>query len=148
MCVTGPVRARWRQRKVRRMRSPVRLLVALTVAAMLATFLRYTSLAGGATASLQPSQLRGHAGIVGLAGRVTGVVTGDAHRGGLRSRVHDRSGHGSIAVRYRGAVPDMFKSGRSIFVRGRVIAGVFVAQPDTLMTKSPSKYVGVGAKAT
>ena len=38
-------------------RSPARLVVALSVAAVLAVFLLYTSIAGGGTPSLQPSQL-------------------------------------------------------------------------------------------
>ena len=43
-----------------RKRSPARLVVALAVAAVLAVFLLYTSIAGGTNASLRPSQLAGH----------------------------------------------------------------------------------------
>ena len=46
----------------------VRLVVALSVAALLAVFLLYTSVAGNATPSLSPSQLPGHTGVVTLAG--------------------------------------------------------------------------------
>ena len=59
-------------------RSPARLIVALSVAAVLAVFLLYTSIAGGGTPSLQPSQLKGHAGRVSLVGIVAGQPTGDA----------------------------------------------------------------------
>ena len=55
----------------------MRLVVALSVAAVLAVFLIWTSLAGG-TASLQPSQLGEAEGEVGLAGIVVGFVEGDA----------------------------------------------------------------------
>ena len=64
-------------------RSPARLIVALSVAAVLAVFLLYTSIAGGGTPSLQPSQLAGHAGRVSLVGIVAGQPSGDAHAGGL-----------------------------------------------------------------
>ena len=43
-----------------RKRSRARLVVALSVAAVLAVFLLYTSIAGGGTPSLPPSQLAGH----------------------------------------------------------------------------------------
>ena len=48
--------------------SPARLIVALSVAAVLAVFLLYTSIAGGGTPSLQPSQVAGHSGRVSLVG--------------------------------------------------------------------------------
>jgi hypothetical protein len=44
---------------VQRKGNPARLVIALSVAAVLAVFLIYTSLAGG-TPSLQPSALPGH----------------------------------------------------------------------------------------
>ena len=49
--------------------SPVRLVIALSVAAVLAIFLLYVSVAGG-TPSIQPSQLSGHKGNVALVGKV------------------------------------------------------------------------------
>ena len=57
-------------------RSPARLIVALSVAAVLAVFLLYTSIAGGGTPSLRPSQLAGHAERVSLAGKVVGQLHG------------------------------------------------------------------------
>ena len=51
-----------------RKRSPARLVIALSVAAVLAVFLLYTSIAGGGTPSLSPSTLPGHTGRVSLAG--------------------------------------------------------------------------------
>src|SRR5204862_4089918 len=79
-------------RPVARRGSPARLVVALSVAAVLAVFLLYTSIAGGGTPSLQPSQLRGHHGRVSLVGIVVGKPTGDAHAGGLHFRMRDRHG--------------------------------------------------------
>lgn len=122
-------------------RSPVRLIVALSVAAVLAVFLLYTSIAGGGTPSLQPSQLPGHDGRVSLGGVVVGPVNGDAHTGaGLRFNLRDPKGKATVPVRYRGSVPDLFRVGREIVVDGRLRGGVFAAVPDTLVTRCPSKY--------
>ena len=122
--------------------SPVRLLVALSVAAVLAVFLLYTSIAGGGNPSLRPSQLAGHTGKVQLAGKVVGPVRGDAHASGLRFRLRDVHGDAStaVAVAYTGSVPDLFKAGRDIVVNGRLRNGVFVAEPGSMITKCPSKY--------
>jgi cytochrome c-type biogenesis protein CcmE len=120
-------------------RSPARLVVALSVAAVLAIFLVYTALAGG-TPSLRPSQLAGHDGRVSLVGKVVGPVTGQARGSGMHFRVRDVEGQASIPVVYRGSVPDLFRSGRDVVVDGRVRNGSFVAVPGTLVTKCPSKY--------
>lgn len=122
-----------------RKRSPARLVIALSVAAVLAIFLIYTSLAGG-TPSLRPSQLPGHHGKVSLTGRVVGKPFGDAHSRGLHFMLRDVQGSVTVPVVYQGTVPDLFRSGRDVNVQGRVRNGVFVATPGTLMTKCPSKY--------
>jgi cytochrome c-type biogenesis protein CcmE len=119
----------------------VRLIVALSVAAVLAVFLLYTSIAGGGTPTLRPSELPGHEGRVSLVGKVVGPVTGDAHvASGLRFRLRDRDGMAKVRVNYRGSVPDLFRVGREIVVDGRLRNGVFVAVPNTLVTRCPSKY--------
>ena len=120
--------------------SPARLIIALSVAAVLAIFLLYTSIAGGGTPSLQPSQLAGHGGRVSLVGIVAGKASGDAHAGGLRFLLRDRHAMASVPVVYTGSVPDLFKTGREVVVDGKLHNGVFVAVPDTLVTKCPSKY--------
>jgi cytochrome c-type biogenesis protein CcmE len=115
-------------------------VIALSVAACLAVFLLYSSIAGGGTPSLRPSSLAGHTGTVSLAGRVLKPVTGDAHAGGLNFRLRDVSGTATVPVLYRGSVPDLFRPGRDVVVQGRLQNGVFVAVPGTLVTKCPSKY--------
>jgi cytochrome c-type biogenesis protein CcmE len=125
---------------VARRGSPARLVVALSVAAVLAVFLLYTSIAGGGTPTLRPSQLPGHDGRVSLMGRVVGTPTGDAHAGGKRFRLRDVEGTATVPVIYTGSVPDLFKKGRDIVVEGKLRNGVFVAVPNTLVTKCPSKY--------
>ena len=120
--------------------SPVRLVVALSVAAALAVFLLYVSVAGG-TPSIQPSQLNGRTGEVALVGKVIGTPAGEGHAAqGLRFRLQDVAGGASVPVVYRGSVPDLFKSGREVRVEGRLQSGVFVAKRDSLRTKCPSKY--------
>jgi cytochrome c-type biogenesis protein CcmE len=115
-------------------------VIALSVAAALAVFLLYTSIAGGGTPSLRPSSLAGHTGKVSIAGRVLKPVTGDAHGAGLRFHLRDVKGTATVPVVYKGSVPDLFRAGRDIVVEGRLRKGVFVAIPGTLVTKCPSKY--------
>jgi cytochrome c-type biogenesis protein CcmE len=115
-------------------------VIALSVAALLAVFLLYTSIAGGGTASLQPSQLGGHFGnIVQLGGKVVGPLQrqGQTYRFGLR----DVKGTASVRVVYTGSVSDQFRIGRDVYLRGRLMHGVFVGEKDSLVTKCPSKYV-------
>jgi cytochrome c-type biogenesis protein CcmE len=121
-------------------RSPARLIVALSVAAVLAVFLLYTSIAGGGTPSIQPSQLKGHDGRVSLVGIVVGKPSGDAHESGLRFMLRDRKSAAKVPVVYKGSVPDLFKTGREVVVEGTLRSGRFVAVPNTLVTKCPSKY--------
>jgi cytochrome c-type biogenesis protein CcmE len=121
-------------------RSPARLVLALSVAAVLAVFLLYTSIAGGGTPTLRPSELPGHTGRVSLMGKVVGEPNGDAHAGGLRFRLRDVAGTTAVPVVYTGSVPDLFRRGRDIVVDGTLRNGVFVAVPGTLVTKCPSKY--------
>ena len=121
-------------------RSPVRLIVALSIAGVLAVFLLYTSIAGGGTPALRPSQLTGHTGRVSLMGQVVGKPSGDAHGAGLRFRLRDVKGNATVPVVYKGSVPDLFRTGRDVVVDGHLRNGAFVAVPDTLVTKCPSKY--------
>ena len=122
--------------------SPARLVIALSVASVLAVFLLYTSIAGEASPSVAPSELAGRTGHVQLAGLVVGPVRGDAHAGGLRFRLKDISGRSEtvVAVLYTGSVPDLFKVGRHIVVDGKLRRGTFVAEPGSMITKCPSKY--------
>jgi cytochrome c-type biogenesis protein CcmE len=121
----------------------VRLVLALSVAGVLAVFLLYVSIAGGRTPQLRPSQLAGHAGTVSLVGRVVGPVHGSGYSsGGLRFAVADIGTveGAAVPVVYHGSVPDLFKVGRHVVVDGRYRNGAFVARRDTLVTKCPSKY--------
>ena len=124
-----------------RKRSPARLVIALSVAAVLAVFLLYTSIAGGGTPALQPSELRGRTSEVQLGGKVAGPVAGDSYsRGGKRFWIRDVKGRAKVRVVYHGQVPELFRVCREVVVTGRLSGGVFVANKDQLVTKCPSKY--------
>jgi cytochrome c-type biogenesis protein CcmE len=125
---------------VARRSNPARLAVALGVAAVLAVFLLYTSIAGGGTPSIQPSELKGRAGEFMLAGKVVSKPRGDAHGEGLRFTMRDVQGTATVPVVYTGSVPDLFKRGRDVTVTGSLRNGVFIGKPGTLTTKCPSKY--------
>jgi cytochrome c-type biogenesis protein CcmE len=105
-------------------------------------FLLYTSIAGGGTRQIRPSQLAGQTGEVSLVGVVTSHgIRGDAYRPvGLHFRVRDKNGTKTVRVLYRGSVPDLFKTGGDVVVAGRMQNGIFVARKDSLVTKCPSKY--------
>jgi cytochrome c-type biogenesis protein CcmE len=122
----------------------IRLVVALSVAVLLAAALVYTSFSAS-TEAKTPSQLLGASGgSYELTGR---VVKGSVrHRGEeLRFRVADRDDvTQSIPVVYSGTVPDPFRGGREIVLSGTVEHGVFAGEPDTLVTKCPSKFTAAG----
>ena len=120
--------------------SPARLGIAVGIAGVLAVFLLYTSLFGGGVPSLQPTALAAHRGErVSLTGKVARPVRHDAS-GALRFRLTNLDGKGSVAVAYRGDVSDQFKVGRHVSLDGRLVNGLFVGVPGTLVTKCPSKY--------
>lgn len=123
-------------------RSPARLVIALSVAAALAVFVLYTSIAGAGTPQIQPSQLAAHTGEVTLGGRVVSS-SGDSHTaGGMRFVLKDVKGDPAArtTVVYHGSVPDPYRVGREVVVTGSVKDGLFVAKADSLVTKCPSKY--------
>jgi len=119
----------------------IRLVIALSVAVLLAGALIYTSFSA-ATEAQQPSQLL-HDGKPGKAYQVTGTVAAGSvrHRGdALLFRIRDRKGTASVPVRYTGEVPDPFREGREVIVKGSLTGGQFVAERDSLVTKCPSKF--------
>ena len=119
----------------------IRLVVALGVAVLLAAALVYTSFSAS-TEAKEPSQLLSAAS--GSSYELTGrVVRGSVrHVGeGIRFRVADRDDASkSIPVSYTGTIPDPFRGGREVVLSGTVEDGGFVGEPDTLVTKCPSKF--------
>jgi cytochrome c-type biogenesis protein CcmE len=118
----------------------VRLVVALSVAVVLAAALVYTSF----SASIEdrsPSQLV-DAAEPGKTYQLTGkVVAGYERRGTVTEfRVRDRAGNVSVPVRYEGVLPDPFRPEREVIVDVRKQGEVFVGEKDSLVTKCPSKF--------
>ncbi len=130
----------------RRGGSTPRLVVALSVAGVLAIFLLYTSLAGSTTQSLTPRSVAGHTDRVTIAGAAVGPTAGEPHGAtGLRFTLKEIGGTATVPVVYRGSVPDLFRLGRHVFLEGRPHGGVFVAVPGSLVTRCPTKYAPKGA---
>jgi cytochrome c-type biogenesis protein CcmE len=119
----------------------IRLVVALSVAVLLSVALIYTSFSAS-TEAKEPSQLL--AAAPGTSYEMTGrVVKGSIQRDGndIVFRVVDRDGQSeSLPVTYSGTVPDPFRGGREIVLTGAIQSGTFVGEPETLITKCPSKF--------
>ena len=118
----------------------IRLVVALSCALLLGSALVYTSFSAASEAR-EPSQLGSAQS--GVVYQLTGKVEKGSykHRGTVHTfRVQDRDGTASVPVRYVGQVPDPFREGREVVVDVRRRGDVFVGQPDSLITKCPSKF--------
>jgi cytochrome c-type biogenesis protein CcmE len=119
----------------------IRLVVALSAAVLLASALIYTSFTAS-TEARSPSQLLQNA-VPGKSYELTGkVARGTVERkdNELQFRVRDRGGTASVPVRYSGAVPDPFREGREVILKGKMDNGLFVGEKDSLITKCPSKF--------
>ena len=119
----------------------LRLVLALSVAVLLAGALVYTSFSASTEAST-PSDVLASAE-PGRSYELTGkVVKGSVEREGdrLRFAIRDRDGTDSVPVVYEGVVPDPFREGREVIVSGELPEGTFVAERDSLVTKCPSKF--------
>jgi cytochrome c-type biogenesis protein CcmE len=121
----------------------IRLIVALSAAVLLASALIYTSFSAATEASTPSQLLESNVSpdrSIDLTGK---VAAGSVHKSGdtLRFAVRDRNGRGpAIPVVYTGVVPDPFRVGREVIVTGKLKAGTFVGERDSLVTKCPSKF--------
>ena len=98
----------------------LRLVVALSIAVLLASALVYTSFSASSEAA-KPSEIQ-----EGRSYELTGKVVADSvEREGneLRFRVRDRDGTQSVPVTYAGVVPDPFREGREVIVSGELQRG-------------------------
>jgi cytochrome c-type biogenesis protein CcmE len=116
----------------------IRLVVALTAAVLLTTALVVVSFSAG-TSQLLPSEALAQQpdDRFELGGT---VVDGSLEeRGGtLEFAIKDPNGSAQIPVVYSGAVPDPFREGREVLVKGELEEGQFVGNDMT--TKCPSKF--------
>lgn len=118
----------------------IRLVIALSVAVVLAVALIYTSFSAS-TEAKEPSQVL--TTTPGTKTEMNGkVVPGSIKQvgEGIKFEVEDRNGGGALPVSYNGAIPDPFRGGREIVLEGAVKDGTFVGEPETLITKCPSKF--------
>ena len=132
-----------------------RLVIALAVAALLAVFLVYQVARGSGQLVVTVSQLRADkAGAAKHTVQLTGTAVSCERvdcataQAPFTMVVKDEGSAQTVPVRYTGgSVPDAFQQGRRIIVTGHMVNGQFVANPDSLVTKCPSKYSGGGSGA-
>jgi cytochrome c-type biogenesis protein CcmE len=119
----------------------IRLVTALSVAVLLAVALIYTSFSAS-TQAKEPSQVL--SSTPGTKTEMNGkVVPGSIKQvgEGITFEVMDRKGSTeTMDVSYQGAVPDPFRGGREIVLTGEYQNGTFVGEPESLITKCPSKF--------
>lgn len=132
-----------------------RLITALGMAVVLATFMLYVGIKGG---DVQEPLLQAHE-LVSMRDvassqtvQVDGIAAGPI-RGEQGERfsfyVTGRDGGHETKVDYRGSVPDAFRVGRNVIIKGRLRKAsdgelVFKATPGSLVTKCPSKFESDG----
>ena len=116
----------------------IRLVVALSAAVLLAAALIFVSFSAG-TSQLLPSEALAQKpdDRFELGGT---VVDGSLQERGdqLEFAIKDPNGSAQIPVVYSGAVPDPFREGREVLVKGKLESGRFVGSEMT--TKCPSKF--------
>jgi cytochrome c-type biogenesis protein CcmE len=118
----------------------IRLGVALSVAVLLGVALVYVSF-NASDQTKEPSQILGAAPGTKYEMNAT-VVPRSVHHDGetLKFQVEDRNGGPAMPVSYQGVVPDPFRGGREIVLTGALENGTFVGEPESLITKCPSKF--------
>jgi cytochrome c-type biogenesis protein CcmE len=118
----------------------IRLGVALCVAVFLGVALIYVSFSAS-DQTKEPSQI-----LTATPGQKfemnAKVIPKSVRHDGetLKFEVEDRNGGGAMPVSYQGVVPDPFRGGREIVLTGAVENGTFVGEPESLITKCPSKF--------
>jgi cytochrome c-type biogenesis protein CcmE len=131
-----------------------RLVVALGVASLLSVFLVYNALAGEGQLLVTVAQLRADKDgsatkSVTLTGKVIGPVRGQATSSSpKRFLLRDDASPQTVSVSYVGSVPDAFRVGRNVLVKGHLTGGVFAAEHDSLVAKCPSKYSSRGGSSS
>ncbi|MFT3863312.1 MAG: cytochrome c maturation protein CcmE [Solirubrobacterales bacterium] len=120
----------------------IRLGVALSVAVLLAVALVYVSF-NAASKTAEPSQILSASTGEHFEMNAKVVPGSIKHHGEtIDFEVKDREGNQeTMPVSYTGSVPDPFRGGREIILSGeRESDGTFVGEPESLITKCPSKF--------
>ncbi|MCW2956212.1 MAG: cytochrome c maturation protein CcmE [Thermoleophilia bacterium] len=130
-----------------------RLIAALGMALVLATFTIYIAIKGGDVQEplLQASELTAKRQLatsqtVQVDGIAAGPIKGEQGER-FSFYVTDRKGGNKTLVDYRGSVPDAFRVGRNVIITGKLVDGTFVAEPNSLVTKCPSKFESEGGSS-
>lgn len=88
-----------------------------------------------------PSQLKAEPMLDGRRVRIGGLV--EAHslqRDGRKIRFRVTDGKHAVEVKYRGALPDLFREGQGVVVEGKLLSdGMFAAS--TVLAKHDAKYM-------
>ena len=116
----------------------IRLVVALSAAVLLAAALIFVSFSAG-TSQLLPSEALAQKPDERFELGGT-VVDGSLKERGdtLEFAIQDPNGSAQMPVVYSGAVPDPFREGREVLVKGELEGDRFVG--DDMTTKCPSKF--------
>ena len=118
------------------------LVVAATVAVLVAVLLAMWGLRGHASYFYTPADIVGGKAEEGRPVRLGGMVeAGSVKRqpDGVTIRFSVTDGQASTPVVYRGIVPDLFREGSGAVAEGRVENGTFVA--DTILAKHDERYM-------
>jgi cytochrome c-type biogenesis protein CcmE len=119
----------------------IRLGIAAGVAVCLAAALAYVSF-NASSQTAEPTQILSAS--PGQQFEMNAkVVPGSIKQHGqtIDFEVKDRSGSGqTMPVSYTGSVPDPFRGGREIILTGALQNNTFVGEPESLITKCPSKF--------
>ena len=119
----------------------IRLGIALSVAVLLAVALVYVSF-NASDQTKEPSQILTAAPGTKYEMNAKVVPKTVKHDGEkLEFQVEDRTGGPTMPVSYQGVVPDPFRGGREIVLTGAIEDGTFVGEPESLITKCPSKFI-------
>ena len=93
-----------------------------------------------------PTQVAAKEAPEGKSFRIGGlVVSGSLQREGVLSHFVVTDGAQQITVRYRGALPDLFKEGKGVVAQGQLQGGVFVARE--VLAKHDENYMPPEAAA-
>lgn len=136
------------------MRSRMRFMIAISLAAVLGGWLIWTSIGGSLETYASPGQISGvtPGETIRLNGLVNEAPVDAAERAqsaeGLTFWVQEKfDASKRIKVLYRGSVPDAFRVRREVVITGRMENGTFVAKRNSLVTLCPSKFTDKPAAA-
>lgn len=127
------------------MRSRFRFVTALTLAVLLAVGMGFYAFKGNTSEYAHPGELAEGKAYTLNARVAPGAPSDPAllaqSADGLRFVAQAKDDPSkTIEIAYRGTVPDQFKAGRDIVVKGELRGGVFHAERGSMIAQCPSKF--------